>query len=433
VWSQAWDLASLVSALSLLHVPLYCVFLPEVSLPVDGRLARLSNLRINAFTDYWLAWTKRTVSFSFPSQARRQSKEAGVANKEKRVVASLEGRALSREQLTRPIPAELSLDTVGNRWVLKYLVANKGLTLKILVKAAGMEDAYEYEIWQGADRILSSSEAEWYHRMRAEFADCIKVFDGMRQRWLLQRDATDSAWRDFFPKAESYGSGKLSKKADTYSRWAEGMQREFGEVLERASKISRGLVMESIEVIASAVEAKDPFTLGHSQRVARYAVILAKGIGLPEQEVETIRISAILHDVGKIGIEARLLRKPGALTNEEFEIVKRHTLLGFEMVRQVKELQDMLPVIRSHHERYDGKGYPDGLAGDRIPSGARIVAVANSLDFMTCELPHRRALPLAEVRERIRREAGKQFDPEVVRVFLATPDEVWNSVLRTTE
>lgn len=356
-----------------------------------------------------------------------------MADKEKRVGASLEKAALTREQLTRPVPAELSFDAVGNRWVLKYFIENKGLTLKMLVKPAGMEDAYEYEIWQGDDRVLSSNDNEWQHRMHGEFSDCIKVFDGIRQRWLLQKNATDSSWNAFFPKAESYGSARPDEHSDAYSRWAESIQREFGEVLERASKINRGLIMESIEVIAAAVEAKDPDTLGHSQRVACYSVILAKGLGLTEQEVGKIRVAAVLHDVGKIGIGAGLLRKPGVLANEEFEIMKRHTLLGSEMVRNVKELQDIQPVIRSHHETYDGNGYPDGLAGDMIPLGARIVSVANALDSMTCELPYRRALSLPEARERIASEAGKQFDPVVVGVFLRTPDEAWNNALAASE
>ena len=356
-----------------------------------------------------------------------------MADKEKRVGASLEKAARTREQLARPVPAELSFDAVGNRWVLKYFIENKGLTLKMLVKPAGMEDAYEYEIWQGADRVLSSNDNEWQHRMHGEFSDCIKVFDGIRQRWLLQKNATDSSWNAFFPKAESYGSARPEEHSDAYSRWAESMQREFGEVLESASKINRGLTMESLEVVAAAVEAKDPDTLGHSQRVACYSVILAMGLGLTDQEVQKIRIAAVLHDVGKIGIGVGLLRKPGVLANEEFEIMKRHTLLGSEMVRNVKELKDIQPVIRSHHERYDGKGYPDGLAGDMIPMGARIVSVANAFDSMTCELPYRRALSLSEAWERIASEAGKPFDPEVVTVFLRTPDEVWKNALAAAE
>lgn len=355
-----------------------------------------------------------------------------MLDKGKRAAQGAEEPAVSRDQSPGAVPAELTFDAAGNHWVVQYFLEKKNLTLKILVKSAGMEDVYEHEIWRGAVRILSSSEPEWYQRMRAEFSDCIKVFDGMRRRWLLHRDATDSAWRDFFPKAESLGSAELSAETSAYSQWAESIQHEFGEMLDRASKIGKGLVMDTIEVIASAVEAKDPSTLGHSQRVARYAVMLAEGLGLMGEEVEDVRIAAILHDVGKIGIEARLLRKSGALTNEEFEIMKRHALLGFEMVRNAGKLQAIPPVVRSHHERYDGQGYPDGLAGDRIPLGARIVAVANALDAMTCELPYRHALPLKEVREIIRDEAGKQFDPEVVRIFLTIPEEVWESTLRAT-
>jgi putative nucleotidyltransferase with HDIG domain len=356
-----------------------------------------------------------------------------MADREKRVTASTEKPAPSQEQLTTPVPAELSFDEFGNRWVLGTFMEDKGLKLKMLVKPAGMEDKYEYEIWQGAERVLSSSDNEWQHRMHDEFSECIKVFDGMRQRWLLQRDATDSVWNAFFPKAESYGNSKPDEHSDAYSRWAKGMQHELGEVFERALKSGQGIIIESLEVIAAAVEAKDPDTLGHSQRVACYAKILAKELGLTEEEMEKVRVAAILHDMGKIGVGAKLLRKPGVLTNEEFEIMKSHTVLGFEMVRNIKELQDIPFLIRSHHERYDGKGYPDGLAGDGIPLGARIVSVANALDAMTCASPYRRALSFSEARERIAGEAGKQFDPVVVDAFLRIPDEVWNNALAASE
>ena len=356
-----------------------------------------------------------------------------MAIKGKRAKAGSKERDLAREGLAKAVPAELSFDELGNRWVLRFFVESGGLTLKMLVTPGGVADAYEYEIWQGAERILTSSDNVWQHRMRAEFPDCIKVFDGMRQRWLLQRDATDSAWNAFFPKAESYGTARPDEQSDEYRRWAESMQREFGEVLETASRADSGLFMRSLEAIAGAVEAKDPDTLGHSQRVACYSVILAKELGLTEQEAKTVRTSAILHDVGKIGIEGRVLQKPGMLTNEESEIMRSHTLVGSEMVQGVAELQDTWSVVRSHHERYDGKGYPDGLAGDEIPIGARIIAVANAFDSMTSEHPYRRALPRSEARQRIAHEAGKQFDPEVVRVFLIIPDEVWDSALRTTD
>lgn len=356
-----------------------------------------------------------------------------MAEREERDTAGIEKPGPSREQLTRPAPAELSFDEVGNRWVLGYFMKDKDLKLKMLVKPAGMEDAYEYEIWQGAEKVLSSNDNEWQRRMHDEFSECIKVFDGMRQRWLLQRDATDSAWNAFFPKAESYGNARPDEQSDAYSRWAEGMKHELGEVFERALKSGQGIIIESLEVIAAAVEAKDPDTLGHSQRVACYAMILAKELGLTEEEIGKVRVAAILHDVGKIGVEATLLIKPGVLTNEEFDIMKRHTLLGFEMVRNIKELQDIPSLIRSHHERYDGKGYPDGLAGDGIPLGARIVSVANALDAMTCASPHRRALSFSEARERIAGEAGKQFDPVVVDAFLRMPDETWKDALTASE
>ena len=125
-----------------------------------------------------------------------------MADKEKRVGASRKKAAPTPEQPLRPVPAELSFDAVGNRWVLQYLIENKGLTLKMLVKPAGVEDAYEYEIWQGADRVLSSNDNEWQYRMHHDFSDCIKVFDGIRQRWLLQKKAPAPSGVAVLPYAE---------------------------------------------------------------------------------------------------------------------------------------------------------------------------------------------------------------------------------------
>jgi putative nucleotidyltransferase with HDIG domain len=184
--------------------------------------------------------------------------------------------------------------------------------------------------------------------------------------------------------------------------------------LERAAKENRELFMESIEMIAAAVDAKDPYTKGHTKRVSQYSIILARELGLPEDEVEKILISATLHDVGKIGVEDRILKKPGVLTNEEFEVMKRHTVMGYEIVRQVKQLSGMLEGIRSHHESLNGKGYPDGLVGDEIPFYVRIISVADTFDAVTTDRPYQKGRDFPQALEILRKHAGSKYDPLVV-------------------
>ena len=167
-------------------------------------------------------------------------------------------------------------------------------------------------------------------------------------------------------------------------------------------------------MIATAVDAKDPYTKGHSGRVSHYSVILARELGLPDDEVDKIRVSATLHDVGKIGIEDRVLKKPGVLTNEEFDVMKRHTIMGFEIVRQVKRLTEMLPGIRWHHESLNGKGYPDGLTGDELPLMVRIIAVADTFDAITTDRPYQAGREFPQGLEILLKHAGSKYDPIVV-------------------
>jgi HD-GYP domain-containing protein (c-di-GMP phosphodiesterase class II) len=143
-------------------------------------------------------------------------------------------------------------------------------------------------------------------------------------------------------------------------------------------------------------------------------VMLARELGLPDEEIDKLQISAILHDVGKIGIEDRVLKKPGVLTNEEFEIMRRHTVMGYEIVRQVQQLEKMLPGIRWHHESLDGTGYPDGVTGDQIPMLVRILSVADTLDAITTERPYQKERDFPTSLAILGKLAGTKYDPLVV-------------------
>lgn len=171
---------------------------------------------------------------------------------------------------------------------------------------------------------------------------------------------------------------------------------------------------ELLELMVKAIEARDPYTSGHSRRVADAAVIIARGIGLNAAEVERVRIAALLHDIGKIDeIYAPILRKEGKLTAEEWEIMKTHPVKSAELVSTLSDLRDIVPPVRHHHEHWNGKGYPDGLSGEGIPLAARIITFADTMDALTTDRPYRPALGESEVRAEFVKFCGTQFDPTI--------------------
>jgi len=184
--------------------------------------------------------------------------------------------------------------------------------------------------------------------------------------------------------------------------------------LKRAAAENRELFMSSIQMLAGAVDEKDPYTRGHSDRVTRYSMMIAREMGLDDDFIEIVRVSAQLHDVGKIGIEDRILKKPGALTPQEFEIMKTHTTKGANILRPVAQLKEMLPGIESHHESLDGRGYPHGLRGDEIPLLPRIIAVADTFDALTTNRPYQQAHEVNEALHIIHSLSGKRLDPAAV-------------------
>lgn len=181
---------------------------------------------------------------------------------------------------------------------------------------------------------------------------------------------------------------------------------------------------ELLQLMVATVEAQDPYTSGHSQRVARYARVIARTAGMTGREAERIAVAALLHDVGKIyGEFSPILRKPGRLTDEEFETMKTHPARGAALVERVSHFQDVVPGILAHHEAWDGRGYPNGLSGDKIPLAARVVALADTIDAMTTSRPYRDALSPETVRAEIEKERGRQFDPALCASLLKP--EAW--------
>ena len=178
-------------------------------------------------------------------------------------------------------------------------------------------------------------------------------------------------------------------------------------------------VENAIIALATAIEAKDPYTEGHVERVASYALTLGKEVRLAPWELLALRKAAILHDVGKIGVDESILLKPGSLTEEEFNQLKTHTIIGERICRPLGQNRVILEVIRHHHERYDGKGYPDGLAGEDIPIAARIMAVVDAYDALTSDRPYRARRSQEQAVEILKQEAGKQFDPKIATAFIS--------------
>jgi HD-GYP domain-containing protein (c-di-GMP phosphodiesterase class II) len=207
--------------------------------------------------------------------------------------------------------------------------------------------------------------------------------------------------------------GELAENFNAMSGAIEGAV----EQLRKAAHENHLLFINSVRMLAAAIDAKDPYTRGHSERVARYSIAIGKNLSLGEQDMRNLRISALLHDVGKIGIDDRILRKPGALSDDEFEVMKGHPSKGAAIMSGVAQLIDIVPGMKYHHEKWGGGGYPDGLTAEEIPMQARIVAIADTFDAMTTNRPYQKAMELNYVVEKIKSFAGTRFDPRVVDAF----------------
>jgi putative nucleotidyltransferase with HDIG domain len=186
----------------------------------------------------------------------------------------------------------------------------------------------------------------------------------------------------------------------------------------------RDLFFQTITMLAQAVELRDTYTGGHTLRVTNFSMLLAQKLDVPPADLDLIRIGTPLHDIGKIGIADAILCKPGKLTPEEFEVMKTHTVKGATFLASVPELGSIIPIVRSHHERWDGQGYPDKLAGEAIHPLARIVAVADAFDAMTSDRPYRKGMPAAAGFAEVEKQAGKQFDPQFAGAFLSIRERV---------
>ncbi|HEY2497255.1 MAG TPA: HD domain-containing phosphohydrolase [Candidatus Angelobacter sp.] len=184
----------------------------------------------------------------------------------------------------------------------------------------------------------------------------------------------------------------------------------------------------TLEALGDALDLKDAETEGHSKRVTAFTIAIARAMGLSGEKIRVIARGAFLHDIGKMAIPDAILRKPGALTEAETEIMREHCFRGYQMLRKIPFLSEAAEIVYSHQERFDGTGYPRGLSGPNIPMGARIFSIADTLDAITSDRPYRAAQSIQVAREEVERFSGRQFDPEVVRVFMEMPDTIWEDL-----
>ena len=234
----------------------------------------------------------------------------------------------------------------------------------------------------------------------------------------LDQVSSEIAKGNLTVRAPVNGPAELAHLAANFNNMA-GNIEALVRRLRQALRQNQELFLETIRTLAAAIDAKDPYTRGHSERVSSYSMAIARHLGLGSEEMFRVRIAAILHDVGKLGIREGILNKPGGLTEDEFMIMRQHPEIGSQIMAPIRALKDIIPGIRNHHETWDGRGYPDGLKGEDIPLVARIIGAADTFDAMTTTRPYQEAATLDYVLGKIREMSGTRFAPPVVTALLA--------------
>jgi putative nucleotidyltransferase with HDIG domain len=319
--------------------------------------------------------------------------------------------------------------------------------------AAGMTQEYKMPAPGGAQEVLAQvsavKESGWVLIVQKPLSAAFAAVDRMilnlviasallvgfsflaaflASRWVsrpIQRltgTAHEIAAGNFSGRVEMEGlSFEFADLAEDFNQMSGHIGR-YVQQLRQAAQVNRDLFIGSLRAFVAAIDAKDPYTRGHSERVAAVSRVIARSLGLPEEVQHKIWIGALLHDVGKIGVEDQVLRKAGKLSEDEFEQMKAHTVMGAEIVAPIEQLREMIPAIRSHHEAWNGRGYPDALRGEQIPLYARIVGVADTFDAITTNRPYQKAYSLQFAVETITKLTGSRFDAKIVTAFLRAFD-----------
>jgi len=211
---------------------------------------------------------------------------------------------------------------------------------------------------------------------------------------------------------------KMEEELESYHKHLKQLVAERTEKLQEAYHTLKKAHLDSVKVLAEAIDAKDPYTRGHSDRVRQMSLRIATSLRFNEERMEILEYGALLHDIGKIGVKDEILQKPGSLSAEEYQTIREHPLIGVRILEGVEFFKDKIPMIRNHHEQFDGKGYPDRLVGEAIPLEARIIAVPDAFDAMTSSRPQRENRALEEILSDMEQQKGRQFDPRILEIFL---------------
>ena len=256
----------------------------------------------------------------------------------------------------------------------------------------------------------------WISLIAALFTILIGIFFASKLTHPV-RDLASAAHRiafgDFSQRIDVTSRTELGDLGNSFNMMTDQIERFIGD-LQRSAEENRQLFIGTVKGLAAAIDGKDPYTRGHSERVSRFSMAMAQRLGLSDEEVEKIRISALLHDVGKIAIDDNILKKPAALTDDEYEIMKQHPQKGYKIMSQIPAMKEFLPGMYMHHEMVNGMGYPQGLKGDEIPLMGKIVAVADTFDAMTTDRPYQKAMKFEDALARIESFVGTRYDPAVV-------------------
>lgn len=247
----------------------------------------------------------------------------------------------------------------------------------------------------------------------------------------LVNAAKQIAAGDYSARVEEKNITEIGTLGETFNMMSDKIEDQIAN-LAKAAEENRELFVGTVKALASAIDSKDKYTRGHSERVARISVAMGKRLGMDEEEVETLRMSALLHDIGKIGIDDAILKKPAALTDEEYEIMKTHPQRGYKIMSQIPAMKDFLPGMYMHHEMVNGQGYPQGLTGDQIPLQAKIVSVADTFDAMTIDRPYSKGMELDAALERLRSFVGTRYQSDVVEALVDAchAGEVGHGIIR---
>jgi HD-GYP domain-containing protein (c-di-GMP phosphodiesterase class II) len=236
---------------------------------------------------------------------------------------------------------------------------------------------------------------------------------------------------EFEHRVETRNWTEIGTLGETFNSMTDKIEEQIAN-LAKAAEENRELFVGTVKALAAAIDGKDKYTRGHSERVARISVAIGRRLGMGEDELETLRMSALLHDIGKIAIDDAILKKPSALTDEEYEIMKTHPQRGYKIMSQIPAMKDFLPGMYMHHEMVNGKGYPQGLTGDQIPLQAKIVSVADTFDAMTIDRPYQKGMDLPSSLERLRSFVNTRYQSEVVEALIdaCNAGEVANGIVR---